>query len=109
MRKTNNIIAIFMALVSVAAFYGCTKDGVAGSDADPVVRFVRPVDQDMGDKLLTEVSMGATVAVIGEGLGEVDRIAFNDQTAKLNPTLVTPTSIIVTVPSTMPEDITNKM
>lgn len=105
MKKINTILLIS----TLAGMLAVSCDKTSGPGADPVVRFVRPVDPDMGDMLLTEVSMGSTVAIIGEGLAGVNRIAFNDQVAKLNPTLVTPTSIIVTVPSTMPEDITDKM
>lgn len=100
-------LPVLATVLGVMAAASC--DTLSSSNADPVVRFVRPVDPVMGDKLLTEVSMGATIAVIGEGLGDVCKIAFNDQYAKLNPTLVTPTSIIVTVPSTMPETVTDKI
>lgn len=107
MRKIINIITI--ALLAVSGFVSVSCEQMKGSSAEPVVRFVRPVDAAMKDKLLTEVSMGSMVAVIGEGLGDVCRIDFNDQTAKLNPAYVTPTSIIVTVPSSMPSEITNRM
>lgn len=107
MRKIFNIITI--ALLAVSGFVSVSCEQMKSSSAEPVVRFVRPVDAAMKDKLLTEVSMGSMVAVIGEGLGDVCRIDFNDQTAKLNPAYVTPTSIIVTVPSSMPSEITNRM
>lgn len=105
-RIINTILAAGLMLAGLLPV-ACNK--ADSPDADPVVRYIRPVDPAMGDKLLTEVSMGSTIAVIGEGLAGVNYIAFNDQVSKLNPTLVTPTSIIVTVPSTMPEEITNKM
>ncbi len=85
----------------------CDDDSSSGKT--PVVRYVRSTDPTYADKLLTEVSMGSTIAIIGENLGDVRQIDFNDQSAKLNPTLITNTSIIVTVPSTMPEEITGKM
>ena len=96
-----------MIILAVAAIPMVSCDD--SSDASPVVRFVRPVDPVMGDKLLDEVSMGSTIAVIGNNLGDVCKIYFNDRPALLNPTLVTPCSIIVTVPSTMPDTVTNKM
>ena len=96
---------IFTALLSIAV--ACQKS--ADSDAVPVVRLVKPCDPLKGDMLLTEVSMGSTVAVIGEGLSDVCKIWFNDRPASLNPTMITATSIIVSVPSTMPEVFTNSM
>ena len=96
------IILSFPLLFILAS---CVK--TRNEDAEPVVRFVRYCDPAMADKLLTEVSMGSTVAIIGEGLGGVCRILFNDRPAQLNPAMVTPTSIIVTVPGAMPEVFTN--
>ena len=107
MNRIYNAAAVIAAML--AGFLTVSCDKASSPDADPQVFFVRPVDSAQGDKLLTEVSMGSTIAVIGEGLAGVNRIAFNDQVSKLNPTLVTPTSIIVTVPSTMPDEVTNKM
>ena len=98
-----------MALVACSAFFAVSCEQRLDADADPVVRFIKPCDPAIGDRLLTEVAMGGTVAIIGEGLGDVCRIAFNDQVCKLNPAFVTSTSIIVNVPSTMPKEVTNKM
>ncbi len=103
--KHRIISLITIVLAAGCVFSSCKKD----TDATPVVRFVRPVDPAQGDKLLTSVSMGGNVAIIGEGLGNVVKIAFNDQYCKLNPTLITPTSIICQVPSAMPTEVTNKM
>ena len=72
MRKIFNIITI--ALLAVSGFVSVSCEQMKSSSAEPVVRFVRPVDAAMKDKLLTEVSMGSMVAVIGEGLGDVCRI-----------------------------------
>lgn len=103
----HKFISVISILLAAGAFFSSCNN--KASDATPVVRFVRPVDVKQSDKLLTSVSMGSTVAVIGENLGEVVKIAFNDQASKLNPTLITPTSIICQVPSTMPSEVTNKM
>lgn len=104
MKKIFTILAACLAVTS--SLVSCQEDL---SKADPHVRYIRPCDPERGDQMLVEVSMGSTVAIIGEGLGDVCRIWFNDRQAQLNPTLITPTSIIVTVPSTMPEEFTNVM
>ncbi len=104
--KTRIFILIGVFIAACGLFWSCNK---STSDATPVVRFVRPIDAKQSDKLLTSVSMGGNVAIIGEGLADVVKIAFNDQYCKLNPTMITATSIICQVPSTMPQEITNKM
>ena len=81
MRKIFNIITI--ALLAVSGFVSVSCEQMKSSSAEPVVRFVRPVDAAMKDKLLTEVSMGSMVAVIGEGLGMSCRMTFNDRQRNL--------------------------
>ncbi len=106
MKRIFNIISILAVLISGVVFTSC-DDNDGG--ATPVVRFVRSCDPNYAEKLLTEVSMGSTIAIIGYNLEDVCAIEFNDQSAKLNPTLITGTSIIVDVPGTMPSVVTNKM
>jgi hypothetical protein len=53
--------------------------------------------------------MGATIVIVGEHLGSVNEILFNDIKAALNPTMISSTNIIVTVPSAMPSEITNTL
>ena len=68
-RIINTILAAGLMLAGLLPV-ACNK--ADSPDADPVVRYIRPVDPVMGDKLLTEVSMGSTIAVIGEGLAGVN-------------------------------------
>lgn len=86
----------------------CTYDQTE-SEATPFVKYVRPTDAKIADSLLVRASMGSTVALIGEGLEGVCEVWFNDQKAKLNPVYVTKTSIVVTIPGSMPDQITNKI
>jgi hypothetical protein len=53
--------------------------------------------------------MGNLVAIVGQNLGNVQEIWFNDQKATLNPAYVTDKSILVSVPSSVPSMVTNKI
>jgi hypothetical protein len=75
----------------------------------PVIHYVRVTDPGKSDSLLTGAYMGNLIAVIGEYLGNVRELWFNDQQANLVPTYITDKTILVTVPSSVPEEITNKM
>lgn len=101
----NIYIIISLCFAFLLSFASCVK--TEDPDAEPVVRFVRSCDPLAADRLLTEVSMGSTIAIIGEGLGGVCKIWFNDRPAQLNPAMITSTSIIVTVPGAMPQVFTN--
>lgn len=103
--KTFYIILAFAA--SLMFFSSCCKDEGVNNSATPVVKYIRPAQSERSDSLMVEASMGSVVAIIGDDLSGVNEIYFNDQKAKLNPCYVTNTSIVVTVPGSMPTDITN--
>lgn len=106
----NKILKYILILGVFASFFAsCTKESPKDSDAQPVVKYIRYTDQELSDQLLTSASMGQTIAIIGESLEGVNKVLFNDLDARLNPTLVTPTSIIVDVPSAMPGEVTNTL
>ena len=75
----------------------------------PEIIYIRKTSPAKSDSLVAHAFMGDNIAIIGKNLGNVDEIWFNDQLAELNPNLVTPTSIIVQVPSVIPATVTNKM
>ena len=80
-----------------AALTSCDDDD--DSDSTPVVNYIRPTDPNVADSLMERVSMGQTIAIIGNGLNSTKQIFFNDQKALVVPTYVTDNCIIVTVPT----------
>ncbi|MFV0290753.1 MAG: glycan-binding surface protein [Mangrovibacterium sp.] len=84
----------------------CDNESTSGT---PVVEYIRITDPNASDSLLYSASMGQTIALIGHDLDGVVKVTFNDQVAKLNPVYVTANSIIVTVPGTIPGEVTNTM
>jgi hypothetical protein len=103
-----NIIKILSLLfVAALSFTACNKDD--DESATPSIKYVRPTDAAAADSLLVAASMGQTIAIIGENMQDVNAVYFNDQKAKLNPVYVTSTSIIVTIPGTIPEEVSNTM
>lgn len=86
--------SIFKSLMLVAAAAamltqaGCEDRNVNDpqSDATPSIKYIRPTDPALADKLLESSPMGETIAIIGSGLEGVVEIFFNDVRAELNPT-----------------------
>jgi hypothetical protein len=105
--KNKNIAMLLLFTALLTGWVACEKDDPSDSNATPHVKYVRPTNAAAADSLLTKAAMGSTIALIGDGLEGVCEIWFNDQKAKLNPVYITSTSIIVTVPGSMPEEITN--
>ncbi|MDE6452861.1 MAG: IPT/TIG domain-containing protein [Muribaculaceae bacterium] len=88
----------------------CSEESYAEQDkgATPVVKYVRPCDVNLSDSLLTSASLGQQIAFIGENLGDVQQIWFNDKKALLSPNLVTSHTIVVSVPNSLPGEVTGK-
>ena len=101
----NILKTILFLSFAVLIFSACQKDD--GIDSQPVIKYIRPTEAAASDSLLVSASMGQTIAIIGEGLQDVISAVFNDQKAKLNPVYVTSTSIIVTIPGSIPNEVTN--
>lgn len=102
----NTIKILSLLFITALAFTACNKD--EGGET-PSIQYVRSTNPSASDSLLVAASMGQTIAIIGENLQDVSAIYFNDQKAKLNPVYVTSTSIIVSVPGAIPEEVTNTM
>ena len=97
-------------IVTVIALTGiytsCTKDSPP-NNGDPRIRYVRITAPESSDSLLVGAGQGRLIAIMGDNLEDAVEIWFNDQQALLTPTYITSTSILVTVPSQIPLDVTN--
>ena len=88
-------------------FQAC--DGNQEEMVMPEISYVRITDPAKSDSLVAHAFMGDNIAIMGQNLGNVDEIWFNDQLSALNPNLVTNTTIIVQVPQVIPTTVTNMM
>jgi len=76
---------------------------------EPTIYYVRPTDANKADSLLVGAYMGETVCLVGENLTSIHELYFNDVKATLNINFITKNTLIVTVPTTIPEDKTDKI
>ena len=108
MKKINKIVAILFMTVAVAGIYNsCSKDN--DESGEPRVRYVRVTRPESKDSLLVGAGQGRLIAIVGENLGKVTEVWFNDQRANLTPTYITNTTVLVTVPTPIPIIVTNKL
>jgi hypothetical protein len=104
-----NILLFMMPLVMLGGLIsGCEKEDITNG-GNPVIHYIRVTDPAASDSLLVGSSLGRLIAVVGENLENTRELWFNDQQAALNPAFITSQSILVTVPSLPPSDVTNKM
>src|SRR5258706_1067978 len=106
--KTVNkyLLLLSIAVIAISVFNSCKKDEVSG---EPGVKYVRITRPESSDSLLVGAGQGRLIAIVGENLQEAVEVWFNDQQARLTPTYITNTTILVVVPNPIPKDITNKL
>jgi hypothetical protein len=111
MTKTKFKTALLLSAGLMAGFSmaACNDDDETDSGADPVIRYFRPTDAAKADSMIVDLSLGQTVAMIGENLDNIIGMKFNDQEIALNPCYVTPTAVIFTTPVAIPGKVTNML
>ncbi len=100
---------LFLVAGMAILYSSCSKDGSGSSNGTPRISYVRITDPASGDSLLVGAGQGNLIAIVGENLGNTVEIWFNDQKAVLTPTYITDKSVLVTVPTQIPTEITNKL
>jgi hypothetical protein len=102
------VFLLLGSLLSGMLFQSCEDDD-SGDTAVPEIHYVRLTDPAKSDSLVVRAFLGNTIALVGENLGNVKEVWFNDQSAKLNVNYITDFSIIVTIPNAIPQAVTNEI
>lgn len=106
MKSINKILVLVLLSAGAAfVFTACKKDSVA----TPSISYVRVTNPESSDSLLVGAGQGKLIAIIGDNLQDAVQVWFNDQQARLTPTYITKTALLVSVPSNIPQTVTNKL
>ncbi|GAO44652.1 glycan-binding surface protein [Flavihumibacter petaseus] len=108
MKVFQSIIWAFFAFFLAGSFASCKKDDLP-NNGEPRIRYVRITEPTAADSLLIGAAQGQLIAIMGENLNDTREVWFNDQKAILTSTYITATSILVSVPSPIPIDVSNKV
>jgi hypothetical protein len=100
--------SIFMLIAPFAAalFTACDDNELNG---DPRIDYIRITDPASSDSLIVTAGQGQMIAIMGENLGSLRELWFNDQKAVITATLVTNRSVIVRIPDEIPQVVNNKL
>lgn len=109
MKKIFNIFAIAALAAGTFALGSCSEDTPAEKDAGktPVIKYARVCNPEYSDSLIVQASLGSKIAFVGDNLGDVRKIWFNDVQASLNPNYVTSNVIIVDIPNVIASEVTD--
>ena len=78
-------------------------------DGTPTVHYIRPAKASASDSLLVQANPQSIICLVGENLNCIKEMYFNDKKAILNTSFITENSLIVQVPSEIPELVTDKI
>lgn len=110
--KVNNIFKGLMLLtIGGLSLVSCEDEPekYETTSGTPTVNYIRPVDYDSRDSLITSASLDQTICIVGDNLRSIVELYFNDQKAVLNTSYMTDHTVIVTVPGDLPETVSDKM
>jgi len=96
-------------MVMAGIFTSCSEDENLPNNGNPMISYIRVTRPAASDSLITKAGQGQMIAIIGQNLQDARELWVNDQAAALTPTLITPTTIITSVPANIPTEITNKI
>src|SRR5215212_9656192 len=107
MKSFNKSLLVLLITVGlVSTFISCKKEESAGTPSISYVRVTRP---ESSDSLLVGAGQGQLIAIVGNNLQDAVQIWFNDQQARLTPTYITNTTILVSVPAQIPTTVNNTL
>lgn len=107
--KNIHIPAICLAIAVGAVSCEDQPDKFKLTSGVPVVKYVRVIDPEKSDSLITSAYMDNQICLVGDNLTSIKEIYFNDRKALLNTSLITEHTLLVTVPGDLPGVVTNKM
>jgi hypothetical protein len=110
MKKIDNFIPLlFLTILLLGSFASCKKDDSGTNNGVPSITYIRVTEPLKSDSLLAGAFQSNLIAIIGVNLQNAQQVWFNDQRASLTPTYITSTTILVSVPSIIPQVIDNKL
>lgn len=109
--KSIYIKRLLIAVITLSVGFGifsCQNEDLP-NNGKPSITYIRVTDPASSDSLLVSASQGALIAIVGTNLQDAQELWFNDQRASLTSTYITSETILVSVPSDIPNEISNTL
>lgn len=79
------------------------------TDGVPTINYIRMQDVALKDSLIEAAALREGITIVGENLTSITEMWFNDIQAVLNTSYITNHTLLVTVPKTIPGEVTDKI
>lgn len=109
--KFSSILLTVLAVASSFSLQSCKDqpDEFKLSDGKPTIYYIRPASASASDSLLVQAYPQAQICLVGTNLTSIKQLYFNDKKAILNTSFITDKTLIVQVPSDIPDEVSDKM
>ena len=109
--KLSSILLTAVAVVSGLSLQSCKDqpDKFELADGTPVIHYIRPASLSASDSLLVEALPQTNLCIVGSNLKSIQQMYFNDKKAILNTSFITDNTLIVQVPSDIPDEVSDKI
>ena len=114
MKYNNKLSSLLLtALVAATSFslQSCKDqpDEFELTDGVPTINYIRPASASASDSLLVQAYPQASICLVGSNLTSIQQMYFNDKKAILNTSFITDKTLIVQVPSDIPDVVSDKI
>lgn len=111
MNIVKSFALVMGACLLALGFNSCEQDPhkYEVAKGEPVVKYIITTEAAASDSIITSAYTETPICVVGDNLRSVKKIFFNDREAVLSPSFINNHTLIVSVPSSLPDDITNKI
>ncbi len=109
--KFSSLLLTALAVASSFSLQSCKDqpDEFKLSDGKPTIYYIRPASASASDSLLVQAYPQAQICLVGTNLTSIKQLYFNDKKAILNTSFITDKTLIVQVPSDIPDEVSDKM
>ena len=109
-RKSGLLLAV-LAMAIGLSLQSCKDqpDEFELTDGRPTINYIRPAELSASDSLLVQAYPQAYICIVGNNLTSIQQMYFNDKKAILNTSFITDQTLIVQVPSAIPDVVSDKI
>ena len=108
----SGLLLAALAMTMGLSLQSCKKDQPDEFEltgGKPTIHYIRPASASAKDSLLVEAYPQAQICLVGSNLTSIQQMYFNDKKAILNTSFITDRTLIVQVPSAIPDLVTDKI
>lgn len=114
MRYNHKISSLILTALAVATSFSLQSckdqpDEFELTGGKPTIYYIRPASASASDSLLVQAYPQAQICLVGSNLTSIQQIYFNDKKAILNTSFITDNTLIVQIPSDIPDEVSDKM